>query len=70
MIIRPVASPVPGFRAGGVILNLTHCYVKFVSRDVPIKLHAPIRNNMENGGSEHEGMLKNWPRLEKLKFFI
>ena len=54
MIFRRLASLFTGFRAGGVILNLSHCDIKFSSRSVPRELHEPIKNN-KNGGSEREG---------------
>ena len=37
--------PVPGFRVWGVILNFSHCDIEFISRDVPIELQTPIKNN-------------------------
>ena len=42
---RRGTSPVPGFRAGDVILSLSHCDVKFISRGVLRGLHPPIKDN-------------------------
>ena len=53
VVPRRISPPVPGFRAGVVTLNLSHCNIKFISRDVPREQHATIKT-MKNGGSENE----------------
>ena len=43
--------PSPQFlMLGGVILNLSHCDIKFISLDVPREQHASITQAMKNVG--------------------
>ena len=45
MIFRVVTPLVSGFRAKGVILNLPHCDIEFISRAIARELHVPIKDN-------------------------
>ena len=45
VIFRGVACLVSSFPPQCVILNLSQCDIKFISRNVPRELHAPIKTN-------------------------